>query len=110
MGKGKPFSIPVTAQKNTCGSICFDIKKRVLFFILPGAFCYYPHHGFAFFAEKGIPMGHIELCFSCGNAESSPPGLPENEWNWKEFSALLEELEVPILGESPYYTELYKKK
>ena len=42
---------------------------------VPGAFCYLPHHGFVFFDKEGKAMGHIELCFQCGNVASSPKGL-----------------------------------
>ena len=74
----------------------------------PGAFCYMPHHGFVFFDAEGKAMGHIELCFQCGNVASSPKGLPDNEWNWEEISKILEELKVPILKEDADYTKLYE--
>ena len=74
-----------------------------------GAFCYMPHHGFVFFDKEGRAMGHIELCFQCGNVANSPKGLPEQEWDWKELQALLEELKVPILKGSESYTKLYKE-
>lgn len=74
-----------------------------------GAFCYMPHHGFVFFDKEGKAMGHIELCFQCGNVANSPKGLPEVEWNWKELQALLEELKVPILEAKESYTKLYEE-
>ena len=76
----------------------------------PGAFCYMPHHGFVFFDRDGKAMGHIELCFQCGNVASSPKGLPEREWNWKEISKLLEELKIPILNDDKDYTKIYLEK
>lgn len=80
-------------------------KKRV-----PGAFCYLPHHGFVFYDKEGRAMGHIELCFQCGNVDSSPTGLPEREWDWKEMRKLLEELKLPILKKDEDYTKLYQTK
>lgn len=77
---------------------------------IPGAFCYMPHHGFVFFDKDGKAMGHIELCFQCGNVASSPKGLPEREWNWNELGTLLEELKIPILKEDKEYTQLYSEK
>ena len=77
---------------------------------IPGAFCYMPHHGFVFFDKDGKAMGHIELCFQCGNVASSPKGLPEREWNWKEMKKLFEELDIPILKEDADYTKLYEAK
>ena len=77
---------------------------------VPGAFCYMPHHGFVFFDKNGTPMGHIELCFQCGNVSSSPKGLPEKEWNWKELRKLLKELDIPILESDQEYTDLFKNK
>ncbi len=77
---------------------------------IPGAFCYMPHHGFVFFDKDGKAMGHIELCFQCGNVASSPKGLPEREWNWKELGTLLEELKIPIQKEDKEYTQLYSEK
>jgi len=77
---------------------------------VPGAFCYYPHHGFVFYDKDGKAMGHIELCFQCGNVASSPGGLPETEWNWKEIRRLLEELEIPILKKNEDYTKLYREE
>ncbi|MDF1738345.1 MAG: hypothetical protein P1U86_04230 [Verrucomicrobiales bacterium] len=74
-----------------------------------GAFCYMPHHGFVFFDKDGKAMGHIELCFQCGNVASSPEGLPEREWDWKEIRTLLEELNVPILKADEDYSKLYSK-
>ncbi|BCX49075.1 conserved hypothetical protein [Haloferula helveola] len=76
----------------------------------PGALCYMPHHGFVFFDKAGKPMGHIELCFQCGNVDSSPKGLPDREWDWKAIRKLLGELKVPILGKSPDYTKLFKER
>jgi hypothetical protein len=73
-----------------------------------GAFCYMPHHGFVFFDKNGKAMGHIELCFQCGNVDSSPEGLPMREWNWKAIRELLEELDIPILKEDQDYTKLYR--
>ena len=80
-------------------------KERV-----PGAFCYLPHHGFVFYDKKGSAMGHIELCFQCGNVDSSPKGLPEREWDWKEMRKLLQELKVPIFNKDEDYTKLYQTK
>ena len=77
---------------------------------IAGAFCYMPHHGFVFFDADGKAMGHIELCFQCGNVASSPKGLPEREWNWEEIKKLLEELKIPILKADEDYTALYEKK
>lgn len=76
----------------------------------PGAFCYLPHHGFVFYDKDGQAMGHIELCFQCGNVASSPKGLPNTEWNWKEIRRLLVELEIPILKEDKDYTKLYHEQ
>jgi hypothetical protein len=76
----------------------------------PGAFCYMPHHGFVFFDADGKAMGHIELCFQCGNVASSPKGLPDSEWNWKEISKILGELKIPILKKDEEYTKLYEAK
>lgn len=76
----------------------------------PGAFCYMPHHGFVFYDKESKPMGHIELCFQCGNVASSPKGLPKTEWDWKEIRKLLEELKVPILKTDEDYTKLYQAK
>ena len=80
-------------------------KERV-----PGAFCYMPHHGFVFFGREGKPMGHIELCFQCGNVASSPPGLPERQWDCDAIRKLLEELEIPILEEDSDYKKLYEAR
>jgi hypothetical protein len=77
---------------------------------MPGAFCYMPHHGFVFFDADGKAMGHIELCFTCGNVDSSPKGLPDNEWNWKEMRKILEELKIPILEDFTEYSKLYEAK
>ena len=77
-------------------------KERV-----PGAFCYHPHHGFVFYDKKGRAMGHIELCFQCGNVDSSPKGLSKVEWDWKVMRKLLEELKIPILKKDADYTKLY---
>ena len=77
---------------------------------IPGALCYLPHHGFVFFDADGKPMGHIELCFQCGNVDSSPKGPPDNEWNWEEISKILGELKIPILEEDEDYTKLYEAK
>ncbi len=74
-----------------------------------GAFCYLPHHGFVFFDRDGKAMGHIELCFQCGNVASSPKGLPEREWDWKAIRTLLEELNVPILKSDEDYSKLYSQ-
>lgn len=75
-----------------------------------GAFCYLPHHGFVFFDKQGNAMGHIELCFQCGNVANSPAGLPETEWDWQAIRELLVELEVPILEKDEDYTKLYLKE
>lgn len=75
--------------------------------LVPGAFCYYPHHGFVFYDKAGKAMGHIELCFQCRNADFSPKGLPEREWNWAELRKLLEELKIPILQKDEEYTKLF---
>lgn len=80
-------------------------KERV-----PGAFCYMPHHGFVFYDKEGKAMGHIELCFQCGNVASSPAGLPERQWNWQEIRKLLEELKIPILEKDEDYTKLFQNK
>lgn len=76
----------------------------------PGAFCYYPHHGFVFYDKEGKAMGHIELCFQCGNVASSPKGLPEVEWDWKEIRKILTELKLPILKDNKAYTKLFEDK
>ena len=77
---------------------------------VPGAFCYLPHHGFVFYDKEGKPMGHIELCFQCGNVASSPKGLPERQWDWDELRKLLGELKVPILKKDEEYTQLFLAK
>lgn len=74
-----------------------------------GAFCYMPHHGFVFFDIDGKAMGHIELCFQCGNVANSPGGLPEREWDWEVLRAVLKELNVPILKTNEDYTKLYRE-
>ena len=76
---------------------------------VPGALCYLPHHGFVFYDEAGVAMGHIELCFQCRNVDSSPKGLPEKEWDWKAIRQLLKELEIPVLEKSAEYTKLYEE-
>jgi hypothetical protein len=73
----------------------------------PSALCYFPHHGFIFFDKEGNAMGHIELCFKCGNVRSSPEGLPDVQWNWKEIREILGELKIPILESMEGYTKLY---
>jgi len=80
-------------------------KERV-----PGVFCYMPHHAFVFFDKNGKPMGHIELCFQCGNVDSSPRGLPDKEWNWKEIKSILIELKIPFKKTDKDYTALYNNK
>jgi hypothetical protein len=40
----------------------------------------------------------------------APAGLPETEWNWEEFRQILNELDIPILGKSSEYSELFMKK
>jgi hypothetical protein len=76
----------------------------------PGAFCYMPHHGFVFFDKDGKAMGHTEICFQCFNGESSPKGLPETEWDWKEIRKLIEELKIPILKKNENYPSLYRQE
>lgn len=100
-GGAKLSAMQVERLKNALRSQ----KERV-----PGAFCYLPHHGFVFYDKDGKAMGHIELCFQCGNVSSSPKGLPKNEWDWKEIRRLLEELEVPILKQDKDYTKLYHEE
>ena len=75
-----------------------------------GALCYMPHHGFIFFDSRGKAMGHIELCFQCGNVDYSPRGLPDREWNWKEMKLILEELKIPVLKKDEQYTLLFTQK
>ena len=72
--------------------------------------CYMPHHGFVFFDKDGKAMGHIELCFHCGNSASSPKGIPNQYWDWVIIRKLLEELKIPILKEDSDYTKLFKEK
>jgi len=55
-------------------------------------------------------MGHIELCFQCGNVDSSPRGLPDKEWNWKEIKSILIELKIPFKKTDKDYTALYNNK
>ena len=76
----------------------------------PGAFCYFPHHGFVFYDADGKAMGHIELCFQCGNVKNSPAGLPERQWDWKAIEAILRELDLPILKKDADYTALFEDK
>ncbi len=72
--------------------------------------CYMPHHGFVFYDKQDKAIGHIELCFQCGNADSSPRKLMKKRWDWGVLSKLLMELEVPIFNENPEYTKLFKEK
>jgi len=75
-----------------------------------GALCYMPHHGFVFYNKKGKALGHIELCFQCGNVDSSPKKLAARSWDWLEIGKLLEELKIPILKMDAGYSKLYAKK
>jgi hypothetical protein len=72
--------------------------------------CYMPHHGFVFYDKEGKAIGHIELCFQCGNADSSHEELKEKPWDWGVLRKLLLELEVPILKEDSEYTKLFNEK
>ena len=75
-----------------------------------GALCYMPHHGFVFYNKQGKAIGHIELCFQCGNVDSSPKKLAAREWDWEEMKKLLEEVKMPILKKDEDYTKLYVAK
>jgi len=75
-----------------------------------GALCYMPHHGFVFYNKQGKAIGHIELCFQCGNVDSSPKKLAAREWDWVEMKKLLEEVKIPILKKDEDYTKLYLAK
>ena len=72
--------------------------------------CYMPHHGFVFYNKQGKAIGHIELCFQCGNVDSSPKKLKARPWNWVELQKLLEEAKLPIFKKDEDYTKLYVTK
>ncbi|MDB9741935.1 hypothetical protein OAB00_03680 [Akkermansiaceae bacterium] len=72
-----------------------------------GALCYMPHHGFVFYNKQGKAIGHLELCFQCGNVDSSPKKLAARPWDWIEMKKLLEETKIPILKKDEEYTKLY---
>lgn len=70
--------------------------------------CYMPHHGFVFYDKDNAIIGHIELCFQCGNSYSSVKSIPNgNTWDWKEIATLLKQLEIPMLKKNSEYTKLY---
>ena len=75
-----------------------------------GMLCYMPHHGFVFYNKQGNAIGHIELCFQCGNVDSSPKKLAARPWNWSEIKKLLEEVKIPIVRKDDDYTKLYLAK
>jgi hypothetical protein len=72
-----------------------------------GPMCYMPHHGFVFYDKKGRAMGHVELCFHCGEAKSSPKGFPNILVDWDAIRKILGELKVPVLDKDEDYTKLY---
>ena len=74
----------------------------------PMARCYMPHHGFIFYNTQGKAIGHIELCFQCGNKDSTPKSLSAHPWDWAELKKILEELKIPILKKDKDYTKLFK--
>lgn len=60
-----------------------------------GAFCYYPRHGFIFYGKNSEILGHIEICFSCGNYFGFPTkGLSEN-WDLTGLQKLFEKIDLP---------------
>ena len=75
--------------------------------LIPGAFCYMPHHGFIFYNSKGKALGHIELCFQCGNVDSSPMSLSDYQWDWDAIEKILKDLKIPVLKKDEDYTKLF---
>jgi len=63
------------------------------------AFCFYPHHAFAFYDEKGRCVGSIDLCFLCGNYYGEPAGFAK-VWDMKSLASLVHDLGVPLSNPS----------
>ena len=61
----------------------------------PSAGCFNPHHAFVFFDSDGNMVGRIDICFKCGNYDSSHRGF-SSSLDFDGLAKLLGELEIPI--------------
>lgn len=61
----------------------------------PSVACFYPHHAFAFYDEKGQRVGDIDICFLCGNYGGQPEGFADT-WDLKSIATILKDLDIPL--------------
>lgn len=61
----------------------------------PVAMCFYPHHAFAFYDDRGRVVGHIDVCFLCSNYGGKPNGFADN-WDLSKLALLFNELGMPL--------------
>lgn len=69
----------------------------------PATESYEPHHAFVFYSDAGMPVGCIEICFSCNRVKLGPqPGAESDRldrFDLKAMARLVEELKLPL---TPY--------
>ena len=61
----------------------------------PSASCFNPHHAFVFFDAEGKILGRIDICFKCGNYNSSHRGF-SSSLDFQGLRELFGELDIPI--------------
>lgn len=72
--------------------------------------CYLPHHGFIFYDKDSKIVGHLAICFGCGNYRSSPKEDLSRPWDLGGLSALTTELGLPMFRKPDEATAFFSNK
>ncbi|MFC0019499.1 hypothetical protein, partial [Roseibacillus persicicus] len=72
-----------------------------------GALCYEPHHGFVFYDGKGIILGHVEICFMCGNYYSYPKDGLSQYWDLEALKNIVSGHELPLFNTPREWERFY---
>ncbi len=73
------------------------------------AFCYEPHNGFLFYDKENKIVGHLEICFLCGNYESNPKNGLSEFWDLKGLEKLIRKKDVPYYETIKEWNEFFAK-
>jgi hypothetical protein len=74
------------------------------------AACYLPHHGFIFYDKDSKIVGHLAICFMCGNYRPSPKEGLSHPWDLGGLSALITELGLPMFRKPDEVTAFFADK
>ena len=75
-----------------------------------GALCYIPHHGFVFYDKDSKILGHVEICFMCGNYYSMPRKGLSRDWDLSKLGTLVRELGLPMFNSPDKWKTFFADK